>query len=229
MRGRFQFSLRSLLLAAIAIAAVTGFFFARVENARLRAEIDALRDDYGIVRIEDTERAWARKDPLTEDERFCFRIYVPTAGTYRIGIQLKDVAPKLESIDHAGAIYTAVTMPRGEVQLNVSASEYGESGVNVRWEMKSRDGKRLGGRGAGMEVKKDGFVYPLRHDIGGRMRPDFERKSITFDPAKPLVLLAFKSKRIIGEAKTPFGSSIDLADSDEPSPGLLLWFEKAPE
>lgn len=214
---KFQFSLRTLLLLAITIGALVGFFFARRENAGLRVQIDGLKDELGMLEIGDPNKAWARAAPMRSYEpasAMRFRIYVPRGGNYRIGVQTTDVVA--DQVNPKKAEFQTINLPeKGEFSIEaLMISESDGRGMYDVHVFYSNGGSTQFGNI--FSWKQQGFA-PHHYNVETTLQ-----KSSEIDLSKSVILVAAKVQQII----TTTGASTTTMATKAAGPGFLVWIEE---
>ena len=216
--SRFQFSLRTLLILTISVGALIGLFITRVENAKLHEENHAMREELGYLDIKDPKTGWVRAVPVTDTNHFRFRVYVPRAGKYQIGIQTQEI--ERDKINRESAYYLALAlggMKECFVDLRLIMDADGRGTYTVTLsendlpQTNTRATTSLIWQKAGFDSKHYGNV-------------NLFLKSTAFDPTIPLTLLTIKVDKIVPGA----GPTRSTTRTTKPGPGLMLWFEEEP-
>jgi hypothetical protein len=189
-RRWLQFSLRSMLV--LVVLASIGFSLwtsneRLKENRRLRSENKQLRDQLGIITIEeeDKHKIHAIEMPTKEVDHWKWRVYIPRSGVFQLMAKFRD--EQEESISKP--------MPAGEYIVEVTLEE-NKPDEKPRWLIESRGDSSSSMQTQGVSGKlaevmaKGGFSY----GTGG-----VEESAMCVDPGEDLPLFHF---RVIGQPES---------------------------
>ncbi len=212
MSGRFQFSLRTLLLLAITAGALMGFFFLRRENAKLRLDIERYRDELGSLEISDPAKAYIRAIPVSRMNHFRFRVYVPGGGQYRLGIQTKDVSPVGKGDDFNDMHVTV----QGEFIIELSLT-FAPDGSGI-YELGTMGTESPSWQRGNFHWKVRG-TSAQQYEIHSAILTDL--RTVEFDHHKPFKFLTLY-------ATVPSKGTRIQDDPGDGKAGLKLWIEPEP-
>jgi hypothetical protein len=203
-KKRLQFSLLSLLCIVVALGAVMGFWFSQQETNRLRAENRKLREELGVLNVEDSTKFYARSLPVNDTLHWRWRLYFPAHRRYTIKVQTEEIGD--DGFHHSSA--TSFDAEKGEYTFEAEArkGKTGWTDINIR--------TSTGQFGTSTETMKPGFDD---WSAGSYSSSQLDKASKEYDPAKPLELLRLRAMK-----RTSATTSSGVA---EPGPGLLIWIE----
>jgi len=197
-RGRFQFSLGTLVFSVLLLAAVALLVRSEVELDQLRREVRVLRLEQGRLTITDPTRIHVATVKVSEDLTWRWRVYAPQRRKCRVDVRA-GMVPQFGTLgDGVPDGYRAcVFWGAGEFQLDLSLRK-NPSGA---WCIKANN----------ISLPFDEFC--------GRFTQREEMTSSPpegVDPSKPLVLL---------RAFEPDRNAPNESPKEYPHQGLIVWLE----
>jgi len=226
MPRRFQFSLGTLLACVVAFGAIVGFVVVSVQKEMLRRQAESFSNVPGTLKIKDRNRAWIRSDDGGFPNSWNFRIFVPTIGRYRIGVQTRNVLR--DKVDRTEATYYPVRFDNSlaGILLGVRLVKFDAKTGRIDMEIPSsfNEGEPLS-LSLPITLDQNGFDgWNFQSHLGETLIGDNE--SVSFDVNQPTVLVNEKSLAL---SRQPDGSGLDHVASSKPGPGVKVWFERDPE
>ncbi|MBI2826737.1 MAG: hypothetical protein HYX69_18855 [Planctomycetia bacterium] len=216
-RGRFRFTLKTLLLFFIGIALVVG---AGVNTWRLRTaerELNKLRNEAGYLSVSDRTKVHVIALEVDDPRTWKWRMFVPKGHKYQW--RLAQGSIPLDSAPTHGI--TGISNEPywdsdGEVLITAKLSEADDGDWRLSVSSKRGDSKDQMG-GATLTIPRDDLQWmstvPATDGrvLGGS-------GAVAVDPAGPIVLLQRRACE-----KQPDGS---YKPSTNPMPGFMLWLEE---
>jgi len=192
-RFRFQFSLRTLILAITLAALLVGLWTTSREVRQARIELAKYRRDVGYLEISDPNKACARAVRTAGSMNWEWRIYLPEERSFRLRVLSKDIPEK--GIPEGGR-GTSTSLPSGEYLLKAVFQKNLLSG----WAFSvSVPGK---GESFGVGKEDTGWIGRLATTWSSGVGEE----TVSVDPGAPLELLRLRvpaSPRNRGLARLP--------------------------
>ena len=205
-KKRIQFSLLSLLCIVVALGAVMGFWFSQQETNRLHAENRKLREELGVLNVEDPTKFYARALPVNDTLRWRWRIYFPAHHRYMIKVQTEEIGDSGLKKDNANGM--SFDVDKGEYTFEAEARKGKPGWTDIHVMICN------GQFSTSTDAMKSGFEDWAS---GGSSTHQLDRASTEYDATKPLELLRVRALK-----RT---SATTSSNVPEPGPGLLIWIQ----
>lgn len=206
IKKRFQFSLLSLLCIVIALGATMGFVFSRWETNRLLVENRKLREELGVLNIDDPTKYYARSLPVNDTMHWRWRIYFPKHRQYMIKVQTAQIGEEGFRLSSGSSF--SVEVDKGEYTFEAEARQGKPGWADIHIQTNTGIFK------TSVDTTQSGFDDWA---AGSNSLRQLEKGSTAYDPEKPLELLRLRAQKRISPSTTTSVS--------EPSPGILIWIE----
>ena len=204
-KKRIQFSLLSLLCIVVALGAVMGFWFSQQETNRLCAENRKLREELGVLNVDDPTKFYARALPVNDTLHWRWRLYFPAHHGYSIHVETKEIG---DTGFFHNSSSSSFEVDKGEYTFEVEArkGKPGWTDIHIM--------HPTGQFGTSTETMKTGFED---WSAGTFSTHQLDMASTEYDPTKRLQLLRVRALKHISATRS--------STVKEPGPGLLIWIE----
>ena len=215
-RGRFQYSLSTLMLVTVIVACVCAMFTMYRELIRTWAERQAAveevkkyRHNMGFLDITDPKMIYARGVLDAMPEYCSWRVYLPEGRKYQLGVATKGITDRQLPADRSAA--TVVPLAAGEHVIEASSEKDREG----KWHLYVSIAGDCCINGIAILPLEAGGKSPYWYDY---LSPS---RGTLLDPKQSFYLLWLRKQKGDGS-----GADNEWLGGSEPADGVVIWIEE---
>jgi len=229
---RPRFSLRTLLLLTTIVALGVALWRVGSEVVPLRVEVRKLRNELGILQIDESEKIYAIRVEANDDQLHKFRVYLPKGKQYSVnyaysGIPIEGQPASAGSQNVEAGEYLITVRIRYRPNLDSGEpSPYASAILRVT----PSQGQRFSSSVSNISIGGgSGNSWIANQEIDGRCGSikRIDRQVEISEPDQPVDLLRIRSARPINIQRGADGNVISYSHEtiEEPCDGFMIWIE----